>query len=126
MPALPTGCRLRLIYHQTDRLSITISRYSIKNGSGESHRRLGRLSGRASTRTVHRTVLSVQAPRSRRSIPRCIIHEKRMVETFMFLPSFFHGVAGNRTPVQRPIHYGISHHRQSINIPYVIRRLPGL
>lgn len=38
----------------------------------------------------------------------------------------FHGPEGNRTPVRKPIHRGISHHSRLFDIPSTVRQPAGL
>ena len=41
-------------------------------------------------------------------------------------PGFFkYGPEGNRTPVRKPIHSGISHYSHSFDIPLIQRRMTG-
>ncbi len=50
----------------------------------------------------------------------------RSAENTLFSTLLASGAEGNRTPVRKSIHYGISHYSYSFDIPSTARRVTGL
>ena len=52
-------------------------------------------------------------------------HYDNKKEWCKITPFFFSGPEGNRTPVRKPIHLGISHHSHLFDIPSMHRQMTG-